>query len=142
MVLNFPQRIGNVLSFAQAVETAMKGNPSFPSPTPPLTTLATDITALASAEAVAVTKTKGAADQRDVKLATVHTDLKSLQNYVQNVADAVGPTDAAALIEIGALGCDPLHHIFGCQHGMVDCKKGRSRQGTAQPTRVGIESLQ
>ena len=76
-----------------------EGNSSFPSPTPPLTTFAADITALASAEAAALSKAKGAADTRNVKLATVHADLKSLQNYVQNAADAVGPADASALIE-------------------------------------------
>jgi hypothetical protein len=65
----------------------MTGNTWFPSPSPTLATVTSNSTALVSAQAVALTKAKGAAAERNAKLAIVVGDLKLLAAYVQSVAD-------------------------------------------------------
>jgi hypothetical protein len=69
-----------------------------PSPTPSLATFQSDINALSAAEAAVLSRAKGAAQARNVKLATVHADLESLKIYVQSVASSVGPEAASAVI--------------------------------------------
>jgi hypothetical protein len=98
-VLKMPKKVKNVITYGQSVVTAMTGNPSFPSPTPPLTTFESDVSALNTAETAVLSRVKGAVEIRDAKLATVENGFKSLLAYVQGVANAGTPTDAPALIE-------------------------------------------
>jgi hypothetical protein len=98
-VLKLSPRIKNVITFAQAVASAATDNASFPSPNPPLATLQADITALSIAETAVLARTKGAVEVRNAKLATLRTDLETLKAYVQGVADAANPTNAASIIE-------------------------------------------
>jgi hypothetical protein len=81
-----------------AILAAMTGNISFPSPSPTLATVTSDSTALTNAQAVALTRAKGAAAERNVKLAIVVSDLKLLAAYVQGVADG-DPANALSIIE-------------------------------------------
>jgi len=98
-VLKLSPRIKNVITFAQSLSTAMTGNASFPSPNPTLATFQANITALTNAETAVLARTKGAVQDRNAKLATLKTDLETLKAYVQGVADAANPTNAASIVE-------------------------------------------
>jgi hypothetical protein len=98
-VLKLPTRIKNFIAFAQSVATAMNNNASFPSPTPPISTLTADVAALNTAETAVITRVKGAVETRNAKLAVVRSDLDSLKTYVQMVASTVAPELAQALIQ-------------------------------------------
>jgi hypothetical protein len=98
-VLKMSRRTKNLITFAQSVASTMTGNASFPSPTPTLATFQADIEALNTAETAVLARTKGATQQRNAKLATVHADLETLRTYVQGIADAALPTNAEAIIE-------------------------------------------
>ena len=97
-VLRLSRRITNFIAYAQAVEAAMTKNPSFPTPTPSMTTFQADVAALVTAESVAIGRTKGAAEARNAKMAIVTANLETLRTYVQGVADA-SPANAEAIIE-------------------------------------------
>ena len=99
VVLKLSPKVKNVITFAQNVATALTGNASFPSPTPPLAQFEADIAALVTAEAAVLSRTKGAVEIRDAKLDVVKNDLASLRNYVEGVAAAATPTNAPAIIE-------------------------------------------
>jgi hypothetical protein len=101
-VLKLPRRVKNIGSFAQSILTAMTGNASFPNPQPSLATVEADLAAFVSAEAAVLSRTKGAAQERNVKLVTLRTDLDHLMAYVQQVADAT-PSSAASIIESAGL---------------------------------------
>jgi HWE histidine kinase len=98
-VLKLSHKIKNIITFAQSVATSMTNNPSFPSPTPTLATFEADIAALSKAETAVLSRVKGAAENRNAALAVVHGHLKSLQSYVEGVANAANPNNAAAIIE-------------------------------------------
>jgi hypothetical protein len=98
-VLKLSPRIKNVITFAQSLASAMTNNTSFPSPNPPLATFQANITALSNAEAAVLARTKGAVEDRNAKLATLKTNLETLKAYVQEVADAANPTNAASIVE-------------------------------------------
>jgi hypothetical protein len=103
VVLKLSPRIKNVLTFAQNVASALTGNTHFPSPNPSLATFQADIAALNTAETAVLSRTKGAVEARDAKLAIVRTDLDNLKAYVQGVAAVALPTDADAIIESAGL---------------------------------------
>jgi hypothetical protein len=86
-VLKMPKSVKKLTPFAQSVVTAMSDNASFPSPTPALATVSADIAALETAESAVLSRTKGAVETRNLKLATVRTDLEHLLAYAQQVAD-------------------------------------------------------
>ena len=77
-VLKMPTRVKNAGTFASSIVTALTGNAYFPNPTPSLATVESDIAAYNTAEAAVLSRTKGAAEARDVKLATLRTDLDHL----------------------------------------------------------------
>ena len=99
VVLNLPKKIKNFITFAQSVATAMTNNTEFPLPTPPIATLSADIAALTTAETAVVSRTKGAVETRNAKLATVKADLENLKAYVQTVAGMASAANAPAIIE-------------------------------------------
>jgi hypothetical protein len=98
-VLKLPKKVKNVITYGQSVVAAMTDNVSFPSPIPPLATFESDVSALNTAETAVLSRVKGAVETRDAKLVIVQNDFKSLLAYVQGVASAGTPTNAAALIE-------------------------------------------
>jgi hypothetical protein len=87
-----------VIALVRSVITAMTGNPSFPSPTPPLATIRADVDALELAEAAVLVRTRGNKEMRDAKLTVVREDYAQLATYVQTIANA-NPAQAAAIIE-------------------------------------------
>jgi hypothetical protein len=97
-VLRLSKSTKSVLAFAKSVVTAITDNAALPSPTPPIAQLQSDVDALDTAEAAVLSRTKGAVETRDVKLATVRSDLEHLLAYVQQVANANAST-AQAIIE-------------------------------------------
>jgi hypothetical protein len=55
------------------------------------------------AEAAVLSRTKGAVETRNAKLAIVRNDLENIRVYVQSVAGAASPSDADAIIESAGL---------------------------------------
>jgi hypothetical protein len=99
-VLKMSNKVKTLITFAQSVATAMAANTtSFPSPNPTLANFKVDIDALVSAETAVLARTKGAVETRNAKLAVVKGELENLKTYVQAVADAANPSNAAAMIE-------------------------------------------
>jgi hypothetical protein len=102
-VLKLSPRTKNVITFAQNVASALANNGHFPTPNPSLATLQADIAALNTAETAVLSRTKGAVEARNAKLAIVRADLENLKAYVQTVAAVATPTDADAIIESAGL---------------------------------------
>jgi hypothetical protein len=99
-VLKLSNKIKNVITYAQSVATSVASNTtSFAAPTPSLATFQADIAALVTAETAVLARTKGAVETRNAKLAIVKSDLENMKTYVQAVADAANPSNAAAIIE-------------------------------------------
>jgi hypothetical protein len=97
-VLKLPARKSLVTAFTTSVVNAMTGNASFPSPTPPLATVSADLAAYEAAEALVITRVKGAVVTRNEKYSLLHADLQHLMAYVQVVADG-SPATAQSVIE-------------------------------------------
>ena len=103
VVLKLSPRVKNIVTFAQNIASAMTNNAHFPSPNPPLATFQADVAALNTAETAVLSRTKGAVETRNAKLAVVRTDLDNLKAYVQSVASMASPSDADAIIESSGL---------------------------------------
>jgi hypothetical protein len=103
VALKLPTKIKGVISFAENVANAMNNNPAFPTPNPSIATVLADIAALNTAETAVLSRTKGAVETRNAKLAVVHTDLESLKTYVQNVAGQGALANAPAVIEAAGM---------------------------------------
>jgi hypothetical protein len=97
-VLKLPRRVKNIGAYASSILAAMTDNASFPTTTPPLATVQTDLAAFNAAEATALTRAKGAAEARNAALQTLHDDLLHLMNGVQAAANA-NPANADAIIQ-------------------------------------------
>jgi hypothetical protein len=103
VVLKLPVKIKNFITFAQSVATAMTNNAEFPLPPIPIATLLADVTALNTAETAVLSRTKGAVETRNAKLATVKSDLVTLKAYVSTVAGMATPENAPAIIQSAGL---------------------------------------
>ncbi len=97
-VLLLPAKVLDLLKAAQAIVTAMTGNPHFPAPVPPLNTVTGLITTLAQAEQATATRAKGTVQARNAARRALVQALGSLKAYVQNIADAALPEDAANIV--------------------------------------------
>jgi hypothetical protein len=102
-VLKLSPRVKNIITFAQNVASALTNNPHLPSPTPSLATFQADVAALNTAETAVLSRSKGAVETRNAKLAVVRTDLENLKVYVQSVAAVASTSDADAIIESAGL---------------------------------------
>jgi hypothetical protein len=100
-VLKLPTSVPALVTYAQAIVTAMTGNPSFPSPVPTLVVIAAAIAALHAAESVALARTKGAVADRNDKRAALVALLKHLLPYIQSVADTNAETAATVIQSAG-----------------------------------------
>ena len=97
VALNLPKRIPDLIIYANQIATAMTGNTSFPAPPVPIATFETDIAGLGTAEQAVLTRVKGAAATRNVKLAVVRSDMEHQKAHVQQIADQ-NPATAEAVI--------------------------------------------
>ncbi len=99
VTLEFPKSNDALLTLAKAILAAMSANKTtFPSPTPPVTQLSTDVDAFDTAQAATLTKAKGTVATRNAARAVVVTDCKQLKGYVQLAVDA-SPEHALAIAQ-------------------------------------------
>jgi hypothetical protein len=126
-VLRLSRRINDVVAFAAAVAAGLRSHPAeFPSPNPPLATFEAHIELLRAAQVRALSRTRGAREERDVCLLVVRGDLRSAQCYVQEIVDG-RVDDAAAVIEAAGMTArraarparDPLTVYLGRASGSV-----------------------
>jgi hypothetical protein len=104
VVLKAPRRNKDLITYARAVYGALLDNPSFPEPTPELSTFGEDVAAFEDAETNAASKVNGAAAMRDTKKKKVMKDLFQYRSYVQSVVDtSTTPGDAMALIQSASM---------------------------------------
>ena len=101
-VLKLPQVISQLITYVQGILKAMTGNPTFPTPNPPLTAVSGAVNALQAAETAALTRATGTVATRNEKRATLVMLLELLRGYVQSVADA-SPENAISIIESSGL---------------------------------------
>jgi hypothetical protein len=120
--LKLPRRVGALIPYAQNMVTAMTGNPSFPSPVPPLTVVTGAINALQAAEAAALSRLKGAVTARNDRKAALITLLQQLRGYIQTTADA-NPENSANIIESAGIPVKKLamhkQRVFAATPGVV-----------------------
>jgi hypothetical protein len=112
-VLKLPARVKNVGAYAQNIITSCTGNAFFPNPSPPLATLEADLSAFNTAEAFVLNRTKGAAESRNAKLATLKADLEHLMDHVQGVADATPANAEAIIVSAGMAVRKVASHVKG-----------------------------
>ena len=101
VTLKLPRKVPELIKLAQAIVTAMTGNPNYPTPEPPLATVTGAINDLAVAETATQARTHGAAATRNDKLATVVQLLEQLKAYIQKTADANMENGAAIIQSAG-----------------------------------------
>jgi len=121
-ILKLPASISLLITFVQGILKAMTGNPSFPTPNPPLTALSGAGNDLQVAETAALTRATGTIATRNEKRAALVTQLEVLRSYVQSVADA-SPENAISIIESAGLALrKPMVHaprVFAARAGTV-----------------------
>jgi hypothetical protein len=101
--LKLPLAISLLVTYVQGILKAMTGNPTFPSPNPPLPTIGSAVSELQVAETAAVTtRAKGTIATRNEKRTALLAMLELLRAYVQSVADAT-PENAPSIIESAGL---------------------------------------
>ena len=101
-VLKLPGPIALLIVYVQGILKAMTGNPTFPTPNPPLTAVSGAANDLQVAETAARTRATGTSATRNEKRAALVTLLEVLKAYVQSVADAT-PENAISIIESSGL---------------------------------------
>jgi hypothetical protein len=121
-ILKLPGPISLLITFVQGILKAMTGNPSFPTPNPPLTAVSGAVSDLQVAETAALTRATGTIATRNEKRAALVTLLEVLRSYVQSVADA-SPENAISIIESAGLALrKPTVHaprVFAAKGGTV-----------------------
>jgi hypothetical protein len=121
--LKLPGVISLLITYVQGILKAMSGNPTFPSPNPPLTAVSSAVSDLQIAETAAVTtRAKGTVATRNEKRAALVALLDQLRSYVQSIADAT-PENAPSIIESAGLAIKktPVHapHVFSAKAATV-----------------------
>jgi hypothetical protein len=101
-VFHLPKQVPVLISFAQAIVTAMTGNKFFPTPAPPLAEITQAIADLETAQTAAQARTHGAVVTRNQKRIALVAKLEQLKSFVQNVADA-NREEASGIIQSAAL---------------------------------------
>jgi hypothetical protein len=121
-ILKLPGSISLLVTLVQGILKAMTNNPSFPTPTPPLTALSGAVNELQVAETAALTRATGTIATRNEKRAALVTLLEVLRSYVQQVADA-SPENAISIIESSGLALrKPTVHaprVFAAKAGTL-----------------------
>lgn len=99
VVLNFPDAVAVFIIYSKGIYLAMFENPLFEALAAKVVELFVDITALEVAEAgFKKKKPTHSGSERDEALEKVKSDLRSLRNHVQEMADA-DPASALSIIE-------------------------------------------
>lgn len=98
IALKLPRAVALLIQFVLHVLQEMNNNPWFASMTALLAQAATDLAALQVAQSIAVTRAKGSAAARNVKLKVVVNDVILIKNGVTTVANQ-NPGQATAIIE-------------------------------------------
>jgi len=91
----------------------MTGNAWFTTPSPTLPTVTTDLNNLDAAESKALTKVKGAAEDRDSKKEIILKDARALLAYVQGVADNNLPNAETIIMSAGLSIKKKKMHVKG-----------------------------
>ena len=92
--LSAPQVIANTKLYVQK----MTGNTNFPTPTPSLTTVSTQLATLEAAYTLSQTRVKGSVSKMKVELKALEILLKNLASYVETIANA-DPDNAENIIQ-------------------------------------------
>jgi hypothetical protein len=86
--LKLPTKVPAFITYAESIVKGMTDNPSFPAPTPVLSTVTQAIDDLQVAETAALSRTKGAVATRNEKRMALVQLLQQTKAYVQTAADA------------------------------------------------------
>ena len=120
--LKLPKGVPALIGLTKTVLQAMTGNATFPTPEPPLATVAAALADLETAEIAAQARTRGAATVRNDKRAILVQALQELRAYVQRIANAT-PETAAAIIQSAGVSLKkptvPTPRVFGARAGTV-----------------------
>jgi hypothetical protein len=120
--LKLPRRVSQLVTYAQGIVTSMTNNPHFPSPVPPLSSVASVLADLATAETQALTRVKGAVAARNEKRGALVSSLQQLRSYVQVTADG-NPENASSIIESAGLAVkkapDRAPRVFAAKQGTI-----------------------
>jgi hypothetical protein len=120
--LSLPKTVPALVTYAERIVQSMTNNPSFPNPTPPLAAVTQATTDLQSAEALALARTKGAAQARNDKRTTLVKLLQQLKAYIQTIADGDSETAATVVTSAGvAVKKTPVRkpRVFAAEQGVV-----------------------
>jgi len=85
--LKLPSIVALLGAYGRHVVLSMTNNKWFPSPTPPLATVSSDLDALDAAETLAKGGAKGTASARNTKKKPVVNDIHGLKGYVEIIAN-------------------------------------------------------
>jgi hypothetical protein len=96
---NAPRAAHAFLFHAKVVAARLGEDPLFQPPPPSLAVFEADVAALEDASVAAATRGVGLAAARNARATRVMAGLAVLRSYVQTVADAYPPLEAAAVIE-------------------------------------------
>ncbi len=103
IVLALPLAVDALLTLGAAIHDSVAANPKqFPSPSPALTSLSTDLSVLQTQQVAVKNHTPGAVAARNTAEATVRGDLRQLKAYVQLVV-AGDPANAAAIAQAAGM---------------------------------------
>jgi hypothetical protein len=120
--LKLPSPVPALITYVQGIVTAMTGNPSFPTPTPPLAVLSTAIGTLQTCETAALARTKGAVIKRNEARTALVVLVQQLRGYIQAGADADVENGASIIASAGvAVRKTPVHpaRVFTVKPGAV-----------------------
>jgi hypothetical protein len=120
--LKLPVKVPALITYAIGIVKGMTGNPSFPSPTPPLATVTQAIDDLQAAETAALARAKGAVATRNEKRTALIQLLQQLRTHIQSVADAA-PENAPSIIQSAGIAVKktPVRpkRVFAAKPGAV-----------------------
>jgi hypothetical protein len=102
-VLNIPQSIAALISYAKGIVSAVTNNKNFVAPVPSPADITKSISGLEDAESIVHTKVIGSVKARDVKKQVLLKDLRALLAYVQGIADN-DTTNAQSIILSAGIG--------------------------------------
>jgi hypothetical protein len=121
-VTKLPRSVPALLTAVRAILAAMEGNPTFPSPSPPLAEVAAALGALEDAETARQSRTRGTRPVRDEAHAKLVVLVEGLRLHVQGIADAT-PENAAPIIESAGMRVKrpavPAKPPFAVKPGLV-----------------------
>jgi hypothetical protein len=137
----FPKKHPPFIAYAQAVVAAWTGNSVVPNPPVTVAAVGTLVTALVTAQAVAVKKGAGSAAIRNTARDKVEVAFRQWETYAEGILGAMAPEDAtAALATLGFHQKKPGTHAkqeyaitWGEASGSADIDlKAVGRHGTVQ----------